>query len=445
MKVSVIGLGYVGSVAASGLASAGHDVIGIDINEQKIEAYRLGDVQLYEPGLMALMRNATQYAKLRFMTPDEVSEPLGDAIVVAVGTPPSATGSADLTQVRDCIAWIREKQPDSGVVVMKSTVPPGTGVRLKEQMLSGCGLEYASNPEFLREGSAVYDWFYPDRIVVGAFSEEQVEVVRRMYSGIDAPYMISDITSAEMAKYAANAFLATKISFVNEIAALCDRLGANIDDVVDGIAKDPRIGGSFLRAGVGYGGSCFPKDVRALDQVALTNNHNFELLRSVITVNNRQRLLPLYALRECFGQLAGLDVAVLGLAFKPNTDDVREAPAIELIRHLADDGANVRAFDPKAAASARRELPSGVQVGEDLMDCVDGAQALVLMTEWDEIVDADWSEIAGLVMPPRFVFDGRNALNPKDLQEQGFNYRGIGRGAHQGAASFRAVLSAVGG
>ena len=428
MRITVMGLGYLGSVAAAALASAGHEVLGVDVDASRVKALSRGDLQIYEPGLSDLMDEACRGKRLRFKTPDEVNEPLGEVVVVAVGTPPDATGAADLTQVKECISWIRDRQQDDGIVVMKSTVPPGTGVSLQEHFLRESRLGYVSNPEFLREGSAVYDWFNPHRIVVGASAAEHVDVLRRMYDDIQAPYVVSDVTSAEMAKYAANAFLATKISFINEIASLCDLLGAEIDDVVRSLSMDPRIGGSFLKAGVGYGGSCLPKDVRALDQVARTNNHSLELLRSVIMVNGRQRLLPLHALRERFGQLEDVIIAVLGLAFKPNTDDIRDAPAIELIRQLAHEGANVRAFDPRATERARKALPSGVWFYDDLMRCVEGAQAIALMTEWDDIVEADWAGVAALTAHPRFLFDGRNALVPSEIRGYGFTYMGVGRG-----------------
>ncbi|MCI0437516.1 MAG: nucleotide sugar dehydrogenase, partial [Chloroflexi bacterium] len=318
----MIGLGYVGSVAAAGLASAGHRVLGVDVDAAKVEAYRAGNVPFYEPGLSELIAEARSRGNLTFARADEVAEPLGEVVLVATGTPAGALGDADLGQVKSALAWAASKQNSSGhgVVVMKSTVPPGTGARLCESILNGSGLRYVSNPEFLREGQAVHDWFNPDRIVIGGSDAEAIETVKALYQEFEAPFVVTDITSAEMTKYASNAFLATKISFINEVAALCDRLGATIDDVVRGISLDPRIGPSFLRAGVGYGGSCFPKDVRALDQLALTYDYNFELLRSVITVNNRQRLLPLYALRERFGRLAGVKVGILGLAFKPHTD-----------------------------------------------------------------------------------------------------------------------------
>jgi UDPglucose 6-dehydrogenase len=280
----------------------------------------------------------------------------------------------------------------------------------------------------LREGRAVEDWCDPDRIVIGGTDDEAIDVVKTLYEGIDSPQLITDITSAEMMKYASNAFLATRISFINEIAALCDRIGATIDDVTRGMAGDPRIGSGFLGAGVGYGGSCFPKDVRALDWLALTNNHSFELLKSVITVNNRQRLLPLYALRNRLGHLDGVTVGVLGLSFKPQTDDMREAPALDIIRAFVEDGACVKTYDPVVLAAGERVLPSDVRVTQDLDECVEGAQALVLMTEWPEFLEADWERLVELTNPPRIFFDGRNALDPARIKRCGFEYIGVGRG-----------------
>ena len=429
MKISVVGLGYVGSVAAAGLAAAGHDVLGIDVDRQRVESYQRGDVPFYEPGLPELVKSSQECGSLRVLHVAEVVEQLGEIIIICVGTPSSQTGSVDLSYVRSALKRVMEIQPEGGVIVMKSTVPPGTGVRMLQADLSGTEFEYVSNPEFLREGQAVYDWFNPDRIVVGGENEGAVELVRAMYENIEAPHIVCDITSAEMVKYAANAFLATKISFINEIANLCDRLGATIDKVKQGISLDPRIGPYFLNAGVGYGGSCFPKDTRALDDLALANGHNFELLRSVIAVNNRQRLLPLFALRERFSNLAGVRVGVFGLSFKPDTDDVRESPSIELIRVLIEEGAVVSAYDPWANHNASRVLPESVGFSHDPVSCADGTQAIVLMTEWPEIISADWEQIAGFVNMPRFVFDGRNALDQERMQELGFEYRGVGRGA----------------
>lgn len=429
MKVSVIGLGYVGSVAAAGLAAAGHDVLGIDQDLDKIEAYQKGQIPFYEPGLAEFIGASLEKGNLRILHSSEVNENLGEVIMIAVGTPPSQNGGADLSYVKSAISWVCERQVEEGVIVMKSTVPPGTGLRLLETILGDTSWDYVSNPEFLREGRALDDWFHPDRIVVGVNREEALPVIEALYDETSAPYVVTDITSAEMIKYSANAFLATKISFINEIAMLSEKVNANIDDVARGISLDPRIGASFLNAGVGYGGSCFPKDTQALDDLALNNGHNFELLKSVIRVNNRQRLLPLYALRELFGRLDGVSIGVLGLSFKPHTDDVRESPSLDLIRALVEEGADVRAYDPVAIDSARRVLPESVALVSDPKTCAEGVQALVLMTEWPQIVEADWEEISSLTMSPKFLFDGRNALEPEQMTRLGFHYLGVGRKA----------------
>ena len=427
MKVSVIGLGYVGSVAAAGLATAGHDVLGIDIDMARVEAYQAGSVPIYEPDLSRHIIDAFDKGTLRFSHVGSVSEHLGDAVFVATGTPMAEDGSADLSAVESAILWVKEKQPDGGVIIMKSTVLPGTGQRLCETLLRDNSYKYVSNPEFLREGLAVYDWFHPDRIVLGGGDSEAISTVKQLYDGIDAPYVITDTTSSELIKHASNAFLATKISFINEIAVICDKLGGNIDDVSAGIGMDPRIGAKFLQAGVGYGGSCLPKDVMALDYMATQEGQEFELLRSVMSVNSRQRLLPVQALREALGRLSGAKIGVLGLSFKPNTDDIREAPAIDLVRALVEEGANVSAFDPQSVQAAAATLPDSVSMSESTLECVEGCQALVLMTEWEEIVEADWSQVAQLTEPPRFLFDGRNALDPVRMKEHGFMYQGVGR------------------
>lgn len=424
----MIGLGYVGSVAAAGLAAAGHEVLGIDIDVEKVTSLRGGEIPFYEPGLSELVRTSIKRNNLRILHSGEEMEPLGEIIFICVGTPSTATGSVDLGYVKEALSWVTRRQPEGGIIVMKSTVPPGTGMRLFESHLRDTKFDYISNPEFLREGQALNDWFHPDRIVLGSTANQGTELLRELFRGTEAPVVVCDITSAEMIKYAANAFLATKISFINEIAALCDRLGATIDDVAHGIALDPRIGSSFLNAGVGYGGSCFPKDTRALDDLALMNGHNFELLRSVITVNSRQRLLPIFSLRERFGSLSGVSVGVLGLSFKPNTDDVRESPSIELIKALLEEGAGVSVYDPKANESAARVLPQDVRFATDPISCCENAQAIVLMTEWPEIVESDWELISDVCKLPRFLFDGRNALDPDRMNQMGFQYTGVGRG-----------------
>ena len=429
MKITVVGLGYVGVVAAAELAMAGHDVLGVDIDQARVDALSAGRVPLYEPGLEERIALATEKGLLRFLHRDEVAEDVGSVALIATGTPPTHGGAADLGQVSSAVAWVASTSPKDAVIVMKSTVPPGTGWKLMGQELKGTAIRYVSNPEFLREGRALQDWASPDRIVIGAEpgDDRSVEVVSAMYAGIDAPHMVTDITSAEMIKYASNAFLATRISFINEIALLCGAVGASIDAVSEGLAMDSRTGGR-IHAGVGYGGSCFPKDVRALDHLALTSDANIDLLRSVINTNNRQRLLPLHALRRRFqGTLGGLRVGILGLAFKPETDDVRDAPSLDLIRALAGEGAEIRAFDPQAMEPARSVLPSSVEMAGGVEEAANRAQALVLMTEWGQIVGADWQAVARCMRPPRYVFDGRNALDPVEMDRLGFEYVGVGR------------------
>ena len=427
MEITVVGLGYVGAVAVGALSKAGHNVLGVDVDQRKVTAFQQGACPFYEPGLSELITTGLKEGHLRFELTDEVKVPLGEILLVAVGTPSQPYGGTDLSQVYSAIRWIKERNLGKAVIVMKSTVPPGTGVRLMTEELADTQLRYVFNPEFLREGQAVHDWFHPDRIVIGGNDEESIDLVKEMYKGIEAPLLVTDITSAEMIKYAANAFLPTKISFINEIASLCDRVGANIDDVSQGIGLDPRIGPSFLQAGLGYGGSCFPKDTRALEFLSAVKGYNCELLRTVINVNNRQRLLPIQALQETFPSLKGVKVALLGLAFKPNTDDVREAPALDIARLLVEAGAKVQAYDPKAMETARPLLPKEVLLCDSAMDALQGAQAAILVTEWQEFIDLSWKKVARLMAEPRFIFDGRNALDGRALMRLGFKYHGVGR------------------
>ena len=498
VRITVLGLGYVGAVAAAALARDGHQVLGVDVDPAKVERYRRAEVPFYEPGLDELVREGVAAGRLRFALAREVAPgQLGDFVFVAVGTPSRATGAADLRQVEAALAWVAERvrrgrpagaavlpageaiDPQGGagssdgvgaagrvatartdatggtawpaaadglrapIVVVKSTVPPGTGRRLARRYLAPLGLAYVANPEFLREGSAVHDWFHPDRVVVGSEERAAAERVAALFEGYGAPVLVTDTTTAEMVKYGANAFLATKISFINELANMCDRVGADVDEVARGIGLDPRIGSQFLRAGLGYGGSCFPKDVAALDHLARVYDYPFELLRAVIAVNARQRLLPLYALREVFGSLAGVPVAVLGLAFKPNTDDVREAPALDLIPLLVEEGAEVRAADPQAVERARAVLPGEVRLTPSALEALDGARAVVLATEWDAFVRLDWEEAARRMDEPRFVFDGRNALDPARMAALGFRYRGVGRGRQRLAEGRDLVASST--
>lgn len=426
MNVIVVGLGYVGSVAAAALAEAGHRVLGVDKEPRVIEALRDGRPLIHEEGLAELVARCMAAGRLEFLHTSEVDRLDQETGLVCVGTPGLPTGGPDLSQVREALRWLKARATGPLVVAVKSTVPPGGGLHLMRQELSDSRLEYVANPEFLREGRAVHDWFYPDRIVIGARDRKASEQVAALYEGIEAPRVFTDITSAEVIKYAANAFLATKISFINEIANLCDKIGASVDDVVAGISPDPRIGPLFLRPGLGYGGSCFPKDVRALDFISLVNGHNFELLRSVISVNNRQRILPVHALREVFGSLVGVPVALLGLAFKPGTNDVRESPALEIMRLLAEQGAEVRVTDPMVRWD---DLPEtwGARFHRDPMEALAGARAAILVTEWPQLVGLEWPRVREVMEEPHLLFDGRNALDPGLLVSLGFRYRGVGR------------------
>lgn len=427
MNITVVGLGYVGAVAVAALSKAGHNLLGVDVDQGKVSSFQGGICPFYEPELSELISSGLAAGRLRFHHLDEVKEPLGEIILVAVGTPTQPYGGTDLSYVCSAIHWIKERNPGKAVLMMKSTVPPGTGLRLMAEELADSQLQYVFNPEFLREGQAVHDWFHTDRIVIGGEDEEAIELTKRMYEGIEAPVLITDVTSAEMIKYAANAFLPTKISFINEIASLCDRVGANIDDVAKGVGLDARIGASFLQAGLGYGGSCFPKDTRVLEFLSSVKGYNCELLRAVINVNNRQRLLPIQVLQETFPRLKGVKVALLGLAFKPNTDDVREAPALDIARLLVELGAKVQAYDPKAMENARPLLPKEVVLCDSELAALKGTQAVILATEWQEFVDLPWEKIVGIVAKPRLVFDGRNALDGRFLMRLGFEYRGVGR------------------
>ena len=416
-------------MVAAGLASSGHNVLGVDVDHDRVAALHTACPPFYEPGLAERIALALERGTLRVLRRDQVAEDLGDVAVITVGTPPNRGAGVDLRQVREAVSLIKDTNPRDLVIAMKSTVPPGTGMELMGSELLGTGIGYVANPEFLREGQALRDWDCPDRIVIGSAPDEvrAIETIKRMHAGIDANLLIADVTSAEMIKYANNAFLATRISFINEIAAICDSLGASTDAVSEGLALDSR-NGVRMYAGIGYGGSCLSKDVEALDILSRDGGIKAELLQAVAQVNRRQRLLPLRALRERFnGSLTGVKIGVLGLAFKPGTDDVRDAPALDLIRELAAGGALVAAFDPHADPTALGRQPSQVRQVDSVEEAAEGAQALCLVTEWEEIVRADWPSVARCMAPPRLVFDGRNVLDPHEMRRLGVEYVGIGR------------------
>jgi UDPglucose 6-dehydrogenase len=422
VKVAVFGAGYVGLVTGACFAELGHEVVVRDVVEAKVEGLREGRVPIHEPGLDELL--ARNGERLRFTT--EVAEAVegADVVYVAVGTPPTYSGDADLSAV-----WtVVDELPDVGhriVVAMKSTVPVGTG-RAVRHRLDDRGLEnvgYVSNPEFTAEGTAVRDFMEPDRIVIGAFDAADGDVIEALHAGIDAPIVRCDVPSAEMVKLAANAALVTRISFINEIANVCEATGADVTTVAEGIGLDRRIGPSFLRAGIGYGGSCFPKDSLALKQLAANSGYNFQLLNAVIEVNELQKRRVIGKLERRIGPLRGKRIALLGLAFKPGTDDMREAPSLVLAGRLLSEGAEVTAWDP--VADGRAQL-HGVEVAESALEALTGADAAVIVTEWPEVSELDWA-VVGERMRGRVVVDGRNVLDPEEMRALGFAYEGIGR------------------
>jgi UDPglucose 6-dehydrogenase len=423
--IGVIGTGYVGLVTAAGFAELGSDVWCVDIDEAKVARLRAGEVPIYEPGLDALLaRNAE---RLHFST--SLTEALEHArlLFVAVGTLPTYSGDADLSAVNAVIGAIPAS--DDHALVMKSTVPAGTGVAVKRMFAEQGkdGLAYVSCPEFLKEGSAVKDFMHPDRVVIGDVGDWAGDAVAELYAPLDAPLVRTDIASAEMVKLASNAFLATKISFINEIANVCEETGADVVEVARGMGLDDRIGPKFLQAGIGFGGSCFPKDVDALKQLAGNSGYHFQLLTAVIEVNELQKRRVIGKLHKHLGGLVGKRIALFGLAFKPNTDDMREASSLVLSARLNADGADVTAYDPVAEEQARA-LVSGISFADSPLDAAHGADAVVLVTEWPEFLALDWSEVAS-TMNGNLVIDGRNALDQTVVRAAGLAYEGVGRGA----------------
>lgn len=429
--VTVVGTGYVGLVTGVCLAGSGHDVTCVDIDAAKVEQLRAGRPTIYEPGLDTLLAEGIASGRLRFETPANGWRDLvGDVTFIAVGTPMAPNGAADLSYVRDAVSSLASEADRPFTLVMKSTVPPGTGDTLHSRYLADAAvpISYVSNPEFLREGHAIEDWYHTDRIVMGARDPHAFVTLRRLYADLDAPMVETDIASAETIKYASNAFLSTKISFINEIANLCDAVDADIDAVSRGVGMDHRIGPAFLRAGIGYGGSCFPKDVRALDFIATLHGYDFTLLKAVIEVNNRQRLLPIIALAEALPDLHTRTIAVLGLAFKPDTDDVRESPALDIVPLLVQEGCTVRVYDP-VASSAPIE---GAERSPDVWTALDGASAAVVVTDWAEFSTMDWEKARKTMVDPAIVFDGRNCLDQASVEKAGLVYMAIGRpGSHR--------------
>jgi len=429
MNIAVVGTGYVGLVSGVCYAELGNEVICVDKDARKIETLRNGGIPIYEPGLQELSVRNMREGRLAFGT--DLAEAVGksEIVVIAVGTPPLPTGEADLSYIEAASREIAEAMNGYKAICVKSTVPVGTNERVGRIIAERYAGEFdiASLPEFLREGTAVKDTFHPDRIVIGTESERAAALLAELHRPLTDRIVVTDVRSAEMIKYASNAFLATKISFINEIANICEKVGADVGEVAAGMGLDSRIGPSFLRAGIGYGGSCFPKDTKALIQIAGNVAYDFKLLKSVVEVNRQQRFGVLDKLARGLGGLRGRTVAVWGLAFKPETDDVRESPALEIVAALLGEGAAVRAYDPIAADNFRAVFGGeGVVYCSSSMEAVQGADALCLLTEWREFADVELAAVRRAMRGPVLV-DGRNVFGGSAASEAGFDYYPVGR------------------
>lgn len=447
LRVAVIGTGYVGLTTGAVLADFGHCVVCVDSDKAKIEGLRKGNMPIYEPGLRELVMEARNKGCLSFT--DSLCDALASAsvVLVAVGTPSGQAGGADLSSVWGVADEIARNLDHYMLIVIKSTVPVGTAdslaqriaakvsERLRQEGRAGAAVtatvedlfDVASCPEFLREGKALLDLVHPERIVIGCDTDRAAQLLRQLFAPIDAPVLLVDRRSAEMIKYASNAFLASKISFINEVATLCELLGADVQAVAQGMGLDSRIGHKFLQAGVGYGGSCFPKDTRALLHMAQRVGYDFRIVRSAIEVNEGLPLRVIEKLETFLGSLTGRKIALLGLAFKPETDDVREAPSISVSRHLLERGAVVVGYDPAASGKFHAEVPQ-VEITPSAQQALQGADALVLMTEWDEFRSLKLEEARRLMRTP-IIVDGRNLFDPSAVRKAGFRYSGFGRGA----------------
>jgi UDPglucose 6-dehydrogenase len=431
MKIAIIGTGYVGLVVGACFAENGNDVICVDNDQAKIRALQRGRIPIYEPGLEELVRRNRAEGRLTFTTALDRAVRASQIVFIAVGTPMGEDGSADLQHVLDVARDVARAMKGYTVIVDKSTVPVGTANKVREvvRLQTTHPFSVVSNPEFLKQGAAIEDFMKPDRVVIGAEDPRATDIMKELYAPFTrtgAPIMVMDCASAELAKYAANAMLATRVSFMNEIANVCDALGADVDQVRMAVASDRRIGSSFLFPGIGYGGSCFPKDVKALLRFSQDARYEFGILRAVETVNEAQKARMLMKLDAHFGSLKGRHIGVWGLAFKPKTDDMREAPSITIINGLLARGANVHAFDPEAEQVARGIFGSRIVYAPGSYDTVTGADALVIVTEWSEFRRPDFARMKRLMRAP-VIFDGRNIYNPATMRALGFTYYSVGR------------------
>ena len=430
-NITVIGVGYVGLVTGVCFADLGNRVVCVDINEERIENLKQGVMPIYEPGLEELVARNVRAGRLSFTTSYAKGLEEAEFVFIAVGTPEGVDGEADLQYVRMAARSIAELMDHPLIIINKSTVPVGTGdwvAGIIREHRNDDDVDFAvvSNPEFLREGAAISDFMAPDRIVLGSLDLDAAEKVAQLYLPLRATIMITDLRTAEMIKYASNAFLATRISFINEISNICEALGADVKEVATGMGYDKRIGHAFLDAGVGYGGSCFPKDVKALTYMAEIKGRHPQLLRAVMEINHYQRRAVVRKLEEALSSLRDKEIGLLGLAFKPHTDDMREAPSVHVARMLQSAGARVRAYDPVAMKVAARMVPD-LELADDAYGLAEGCDALVVVTEWNEFKNLDLVRIRDLMKQPVLV-DGRNIYDPATMKEIGFHYRGVGRG-----------------
>jgi UDPglucose 6-dehydrogenase len=429
MKIAVLGTGYVGLSTGVCLSEIGHHVYCIDINEQKINNLRNGISPIYEPGLESLLASNMNAGRLHFTTSLEEGLIDVEIIIIAVGTPQGDDGAADLSYLEQAAKDISKYVVDRNIIVIKSTVPVGTNEYIKKVIEAECGfsIQMVSNPEFLRQGSAVHDTMKPDRIIIGSNDKAAAEKVKEMYQPLNATFVMTDIRSAEMIKYAANAFLATKISYINEIANLCEAVGANVEDVAIGVGKDKRIGEAFLQAGIGYGGSCFPKDVKALLHSAGLHHVDFSMLKETIAINDHQQKLLVKKAVNRFGELKGKKIAMLGLSFKPETDDMREAPSIKIAHSLTKMGAEVVAYDPVAINNAKQVIGDIITYANSVDEAISHADALMIVTEWKEFIHLDFASLVKKMKHP-IIFDGRNCLKEEQLDAcESVEYYSIGR------------------
>jgi UDPglucose 6-dehydrogenase len=430
-NLAFIGAGYVGLVSGTCLAEIGHTVILVDNNETKIAKLKDGHIPIYEPGLEELVKKNVKEGRLSFTTslPKAVKE--SEVVFIAVNTPPQANGRADLSYVAGAAREIAESADTYKVVVDKSTVPVKTGERvlqtIKQYNKHNIDFDVVSNPEFLREGSAIEDFMKPDRIVVGVENERAAKIMREIYEPVKAPFIETNVNSAELIKHASNSFLAMKISFANALARICEMSNANIDQVTYGMGLDARIGKSFLNAGIGYGGSCFPKDVSAFITIAEDLGYNFDLLKEVEKINADMRELFIQKIEQALWVTKGKKIALWGLAFKANTDDMRNAPSITIAERLHKDGATIVAYDPEARHTAKEVLGDKIEYASSKEEALKGADALVIVTEWDEFKNPDWDQVRELLHNP-IIIDGRNMFDPKDMEKKGFVYHSVGRG-----------------